>query len=436
MSATLPEYAPVPGDLELVYLQVVHRHGERTPVRSRLEKIIPSTWNLCDANRAMFATILDFNKSQGRSNDGIPASFVPLQRIVEKNGMSGNDQVTYPAGACYYGQLTNLGRKNMTSLGARLREIYIDKLHYLPDYFDEKQVYIRSSDYPRTQESVQQMVAGGLYPDGKRSDDSILQIRIRDPRTENLYSNPNCARLRELSKEFRTKVAELHKDDFKNLTKKLEKYVDDVSLVSHPSANGILDTVVSAKVHGFDLPVEFDDQVLLDLEKIVVHEWFYSHMESNEVRRLGLGRLMADIRDRMVRRANGTDHKVGEEEYKLSIYSGHDTTIAPILIILGGYDNRWPPFGSSIIFELFKKQGTTTSDGGMFGWFNKKNKEEDHFVRVRFNNKILQLPGCAEKGKHHSDSGDQSLCTLEAFKKIVQEQIPDDWTTECSKVEI
>jgi acid phosphatase len=83
--------------------------------------------------------------------------------------------------------------------------------------------------------------------------------------------------------------------------------------------------VVAAKVHGFDLPKEFDDQVIRDLEQIVVHEWFYGHMVSKQVRRLGLGRLMGEIRDRMVRRADGTDHTVGEQDLKLAIYSGHDT---------------------------------------------------------------------------------------------------------------
>ncbi|ORZ08631.1 histidine phosphatase superfamily [Absidia repens] len=419
MSATLPEYASIPEDIELAYLQVVHRHGERTPVRSRLEKLIPSTWNLCDANRAMFATILDFNQQKGQPNDGIPARFAPLQRLAEKNGSSEKEQVTHPAGACYYGQLTNLGRQSMTALGSRLRELYVEKYNYLPDQFDAKQIYIRSTDYARTQESVQQMIAGGLYPSEKRSDDAIIQIRTR------------CLRLRQLSKQFHATVSEMHKDLSTSLSNRLKKHVGHVSLDSHPSANGVFDTVVAAKVHGFDLPKEFDDQVIRDLEQIVVDEWFYSHIVSNEVRRLGLGRLMGDIRDRMIRRADGTDHKVGEQDYKLAVYSGHDTTIGPLLIILGGYDNRWPPFGSSIIFELYKTKGSTTNSNKI-GWFGSNKKEhDDHFVRVRFNSKILQLPGCAEKGKHHSN-GDQSLCTLEAFKKIVKDQIPDDWTAECS----
>lgn len=133
-------------------------------------------------------------------------------------------------------------------------------------------------------------------------------------------------------------------DKFKSLTKKLSNYVDSVSLVSHPSANGILgkytplgnraevilsnvyiyiDTLVAAKAHGFKLPSDIDDGILRDLEEVVVKEWFYGHMASAEVRRLGLGRLMGVIRDRMnLREKGGADD---DEKLKLAIYSGHDT---------------------------------------------------------------------------------------------------------------
>ncbi|KAI8070942.1 phosphoglycerate mutase-like protein [Gongronella butleri] len=425
MSALLPEYRPVPDDLHLAHLQVVHRHGERTPVRGRLEKIIPATWNLCDANRAMFATILDFNAERGQSNDGIPARFMPLQRLVERPNPN-KDLVTYPAGACYYGQLTNLGRQSMTALGARLREIYIDRMQFLPDKFDASTVHIRSSDYPRTQESVQQMVAGGLYPAEKRDAGATLAIRTRDPRIENLYANPSCPRLRQLAKAFHKTVNDMYQDKFKAIAHHLKEYVDDVSLTSHPSANGILDTVVSAKVHGFELPAAFDDDVIYDLERIVADEWFYGHQQSAEVRRLGIGRLVGEIGDRMAKRADGTDQANGEDKLKLAVYSGHDTTIAPLLIVLGAFDKRWPPFGSSIIFELYK------GNQNKGGWFGKK--QSDHYVRVRFNDKVVALPGCAENGKHH-DSGDATLCTLEAFMDIVRTAVPDDWDKECQQIE-
>jgi acid phosphatase len=43
-----------------------------------------------------------------------------------------------------------------------------------------------------------------------------------------------------LAKEFNKTVADMLKDEFKSLSKRLENYVDHVSLNSHPSANGIL----------------------------------------------------------------------------------------------------------------------------------------------------------------------------------------------------
>jgi acid phosphatase len=85
------------------------------------------------------------------------------------------------------------------------------------------------------------------------------------------------------------------------------------------------DTLVAAKAHGFQLPPDIDDELLEDLAEVVTHEWFAGAMQNEEISRLSLGRLMGDIRDRMVRKVNGTDKLVGEQDLKMAIYSGHDT---------------------------------------------------------------------------------------------------------------
>mgnify|MGYP006077882493 CR=1 FL=1 len=43
---------------------------------------------------------------------------------------------------------------------------------------------------------------------------------------------------------------------------------------------------------------------------------------------------------------------------KLSVFSGHDTVIAPVLAALGVYDDHceWPPYASRIAFELYEKE--------------------------------------------------------------------------------
>ena len=55
-----------------------------------------------------------------------------------------------------------------------------------------------------------------------------------------MFPNPNCIKLRMLSKQFNKTVSTMFQDKFKSLSKRLENFVEDVSLDSHPSANGIL----------------------------------------------------------------------------------------------------------------------------------------------------------------------------------------------------
>ena len=51
-------------------------------------------------------------------------------------------------------------------------------------------------------------------------------------------------------------------------------------------------------------------------------------------------------------------------------------------------------------------------------------------IRVRYQNKNMHLPLCAEEGKHLP--GYPEFCTLKAFVDRVQELTPVDWEGECS----
>lgn len=51
-------------------------------------------------------------------------------------------------------------------------------------------------------------------------------------------------------------------------------------------------------------------------------------------------------------------------------------------------------------------------------------------VRMRYQNRSLRLPLCADEGKHLP--GHPELCTLVSFRERVQELTPVDWEGECS----
>lgn len=51
-------------------------------------------------------------------------------------------------------------------------------------------------------------------------------------------------------------------------------------------------------------------------------------------------------------------------------------------------------------------------------------------VRVRYQNRNLHLPFCADEGKHLP--GAPEFCTFAAFRDRVKELTPQNWEAECS----
>lgn len=79
---------------------------------------------------------------------------------------------------------------------------------------------------------------------------------------------------------------------------------------------------------------------------------------------------------------------------KLRMFSGHDTTIMPLLRALQIEEKFWTPYGANIILELYEDKS--------------KRKDKDHFVRVLYQNKEQIIPGC--KGAYcHLDDFRQAL---------------------------
>ena len=155
----------------------------------------------------------------------------------------------------------------------------------------------------------------------------------------------------------------------------------------------------------------------------------------------------------------------GEREIKLALSGCHDTTLAAVLASLGAFEGeKWPPYTSHIALELFKKpvsetvqvpakrkieDATPVAATGdpkiRRGWFGRvfgdssvtdangdknnplgiarrkveelvetdRSKLDDHFVRIRYNDKVMFVPGCRPTGKHLD--GDESFCTLVSF---------------------
>lgn len=255
----------------------------------------------------------------------------------------------------------------------------MDKLGFLASHLTQQQadhVYFRSTNMPRTVESLQSIVRG-LLPETSAAPSSIPDnapfvplILTRNGTSENLLPNTfACSRLRQLDSEFSKMAAALHNP-------RLVKYDDAIAphcdgqpprVDGHPRLNGVLDTVRASVAHGLAVPEAFHDiKMMDDVERAVVDEWFMGYnadepAKQTQFRRLAMGRFLDDLALRMGSKAT----KEESEPLKLAIYSAHDTSLAGLLSTLDVFDQRWPAFTASVGLELFKDQ--TKPKKGWFG---------------------------------------------------------------------
>ena len=281
---------------------------------------------------------------------------------------------------------------------------------------------------------------------------------MRSGAEETLLPNTkSCARLAELTRAFSHGAAEKwnESDDMRYLSEKLGKWMPGnkaLAVNSRPNLSAVMDSINATLAHGpaTRLPDEFyDERVRKVIDRIVIDEMFRGYTVSRELRMLGVGPLIGGMVLKMVDQVewNRKHDMQSSAPPRLSLLGCHDRTIGSVLASLGclNSDEQWPPFTSHIVFELFRKAQITppSSDerGQRWPWngattslapigeegdtgerraigrrpVTKLTTEEmqeldEYFVRVRYNDRIMTIPGCRAEGKHFN--GDESLCTL------------------------
>ncbi|KAG9253943.1 histidine acid phosphatase [Emericellopsis atlantica] len=482
-----------PPSLQLQNVQILLRHGERTPVTPRFQEHgLPAFWPYCKAVRHLRSAVMDVDPDAPAD-----AQFSTLAWKRRLETMGHKDAPVIAAGKqgelddiCDMGMLTDKGRATTTHLGRRLRALYVDRLGFLAPSLDADNVdtlYLRATPIQRALESMQQTLHG-LYPPATRAPGlppvNVLARAIGD---ETLFPNEgNCRRFAVLARAFAQRAAERWNDspEMDYLTRQLGRYLPDpsarVAVDGKPRLSGIMDTMNATYAHGPDtkLPKAFYDPKVKDIiETIGVEEWYAGYRESEEYRTLGIGGLLGDVVARMV---GSVEQTTADGQYELQrrgqghapavrfgLSGCHDTTLAAILSSLGTFGHKqWPPFTSHVAIELFRH--TTTPDkpppaapttgswlASLFGASGKatlsppgvppaggigrtkmsdltpaeRERLEGYYVRVRYNDEPVTIPGCKQQGNHLE--GDESFCTLAAFKSIVDKFTPVDWRQQC-----
>lgn len=292
---------------ELIFVNVIHRHGDRTP-------------------QYMYPT------------DPYPESF-----WTEGLGM-----------------LTNLGKNQLFDLGKFMRHRY---LGFLPINYHDSDLHVESSEMSRILMSAYCSLAGLYEPHGediwspfvlnwqpipvyslpKSLDNKILGMR----------SCPQYDQLRE--KAYRTEITAERRKEYEDVLKNVSYYAgfdfDSKNLSMLSRIANIYDTLFIEDLNYLQLPdwaLNFYPEPLREIFNFLSFEL---PNYNNELKQLHCGPLLREIIQHFDDKINGSIKQ------KWWHYSGHDITIANLLNCLNVYDGDRPVYGSAVFLELHSRPG-------------------------------------------------------------------------------
>ncbi|KAL2740855.1 venom acid phosphatase Acph-1-like isoform X2 [Vespula squamosa] len=288
-----------PNEFRLELVQVLFRHGERTPLAKEMYPNDP------------------YHESD-----------------YEPWGMS---------------QLTSTGKMREYTIGKMLRQRYND---FLGDLYRPQDVYARSTDIDRTKMSLQ-LVLAGLYPPSKEQNWNPklpwlgIPTHYAPERVDILLRPQACptyeAALEKVrkSKEVREKTA-LYANVLKYLTEKTGMEVNTLSTVYE-----IFNLLTAQRSMNLTLPEWCNEDMYNTMEDIVYLEYEIRSYTA-ELRRLTGGMLIRKFIENMNINGKQTNPR------KIYLYSGHEINIAAFTRAHDIHVPRLPTYGSAVIVEKLR----------------------------------------------------------------------------------
>ncbi|XP_061483971.1 lysophosphatidic acid phosphatase type 6 [Rhineura floridana] len=349
--------------LELKLVQVLFRHGARTPLRP-IPDVEQVEWNPALLETPV-QTELDYTVTDLA---GGPRPYSPYEEKYKKIVLKGGTIA---------GQLTKVGMQQMFALGERLRRRYIEENHFLSPAFKPSEVFVRSTNIVRNLESTRCLLAG-LFQQQK---EGPITIVTDEAESEILYPNPmNCQLLKLANRERLASVflQPVIAEDLKTIKQKMG--IDSKNEVDFFL---LLDNLFAEQAH--DLPsCPVLKSFLQVIEQRAVDSLLYvTKYNLRETLQMSVGPLLNVIEENIKGAVDPSSPEI--KTRKLILYAVHDVTLFPLLMALGVFNSKWPPYASDMTLELYQCA-------------------KDWFIRLIYNGEELVPRGC----RAH-------LCPLEDF---------------------
>ena len=306
------EYKPLQ-NADILQVQVLTRHGARTPLHSPNNDI-----NVWKCNNT------EFKQFEFPESHPMKINFAFGKSIF--------------GGECRFGQLLDRGNAALKRLGAFLRKTYITEMKFLPTNYNEKNCEFRTTATHRTIHSAMALIEG-LYPE---HDEIIINIADKDLDTFR-RSSLVCPNLKKrigdmkANKEFKAK----YDDDLAEMKK--------AAKALNVSMGDSFDIVMASRCSDLPLSSSFDDSIL-DHGSAVKAKMQLEIFSHDTIFPLVFSFPLAEIVNTFVDRING------KSKLKFKHWSGHNGNIFGLLAYLGETIDKIPPYGSYFIMELWKRR--------------------------------------------------------------------------------
>jgi hypothetical protein len=198
-------------------------------------------------------------------------------------------------GLWWWAQLTARGFEQQVALGEVLRQLYVLEQGLLPRRLKEEDVWVRSTDVPRTRESALGMLLG-LYPAEARVHGQTVRTWRKPMVIEDMLPNPlKCPRYEERRQEL-TASAEFQQrmQRTQPLRRQLERVLHTAGVSSFAADfDSYVDNLMTRACHAKPLPCDprgggggGGECLTLADARAVLDEgnWQYSFMHQDEVR--------------------------------------------------------------------------------------------------------------------------------------------------------
>ncbi|XP_048750038.2 lysophosphatidic acid phosphatase type 6-like [Ostrea edulis] len=381
-------------DLRLKQVQVIFRHGARTPIH-----LIPGveevTYDSKKWKKFLPATLYDY---EVLSIDGKDTPDSKYETHYRRLGLL--------KGGCEFGMLTYLGQEQTYNLGKRLRKSYIGKSpDKLMSEFDPNLVYLRTTNMNRTKDSLRCVLAGVFGAEQLKEYNSKtgrkVQFFTAIQDEEHLFPNPHtCPVLRQVNRSAIVEGVDIPElmDDRLEIEKALGlKGIEWKNKIHFISAR---DDLAAREAHGLEIPkilLPFRDMITDNAVKMFQYSFIGQHELQNDIcSKLSSGRMIEQFRNAI------QDFITDRRPVPLYLYSAHDSSLMALLLALKLDSKKWPPFASDLLFELYQCVAT-----------------KKYYVIVRYNGQAVILPKLVEKYVH---CGKEALVPLEHFMKYLNEE--------------